>query len=57
MTSLAVIELLGIALAGVGVGWFVHPGAGLAVAGGLLFVETFFEERRRKSDDEGLMVL
>jgi len=45
MTFLAIIELVGIALAGVGVGWFVHPGAGLAVAGILLFVETFFGVR------------
>jgi len=42
MKTLAIIELSGILLASVGVGWYIHPGAGVATAGLLLLAETLF---------------
>lgn len=40
MKLLAILELSSIIMTGLGVGWLYHPGAGLAVAGLMLFYET-----------------
>jgi len=45
MKTLAILELVAILLASVGVGWYIHPGAGIAVGGALLFLETYFGGR------------
>ena len=44
MKLLAVLECVGIVLVGVGIGWLVHPGAGIAASGLLLFLETGFNK-------------
>jgi len=41
---LAIMEICAIILVGIGVGWLVHPGAGIAAAGLLLFLETGFNK-------------
>ena len=45
MKLLAILEIVSIVLVGVGIGWVWHPGAGIAAAGVLLFLETGVSRR------------
>lgn len=42
---------IAVSLVGIGLGWCVHPGAGMAVAGGMIWTELFFWERDKKAEE------